>query len=289
MRLSGERYEKGEKNLEIGIIGGTGGIGKWFAEFFREQGCKVHTAGRNTGMEWTALARRCAVVVVSVPISATGDTIRRVGAHMGKEKLLMDLTSLKSEPVRAMLESSKAEVIGLHPLFGPDASSLRGQNIVICPARGRKWLGWIKEILRKNGARLQELTPAEHDRMMAYVQGLPHLSTILMGAALREGGIDPGELAKYSTPVFRSRMVMVDKVFTTNPRLYAEILALNPETRRILARCEKALMELKTRIEKRDADSLRNWLTEKGNFGESPAMKPDPTKPRRRSPARGPK
>ena len=39
--------------------------------------------------------------------------------------LIMDLTSLKKEPVEAMLKYSEAEVIGIHPLFGPRERSLR--------------------------------------------------------------------------------------------------------------------------------------------------------------------
>jgi len=248
------------KDLEIGIIGGTGGIGGWFADFFRKEGYPVHTSGRNTGMEFAALAERCLVVIVSVPIGVTCDTIRQVGPHMKKEALLMDLTSLKAEPVRVMLESSKSEIIGLHPLFGPDIPSLEGQNIIICPVRGEKWLSWVKEILEKSGAELQELTPAKHDQLMAYVQGLTHISTILVGAVLRGVGIEAKELEKYSTPVFRARMAMVDKVFKKNPRLYAEIVALNSENRRILDLCEDVLVEMKSRIEKGGPESLREWL-----------------------------
>lgn len=263
--LSGKGPLPVGKNPEIGIIGGTGGIGKWFADFFQKQGYAVHVAGRNTGLQWEILARQCTVVLISVPISATCETIRQVGKHLGKEKALMDLTSLKAEPVKTMMESSRAEVVGLHPLFGPDAPSLEGQNIVVCPARGEKWLSWIREILGKNGARLQEVTPEKHDKMMAYVQGLPHLTTILMGALIREGGTDLDELEKYSTPVFRARMAMVDKVFRINPRLYAEILAWNPETMAILTRGEKVLTELKTRIGRKDPESLKEWLAGKGN------------------------
>jgi prephenate dehydrogenase len=247
-------------DLEIGIIGGTGGIGKWFADFFRTEGYPVHISGRNTGMESPVLARRCAVVIVSVPIGATCDTIRRVGPHMKKEALLMDLTSLKTEPVRVMLESSKSEVIGLHPLFGPDVPSLAGQNIIICPGRGKKWHPWIKEILQKRGAALQESTPEKHDRMMAYVQGLTHISTILMGAVLREAGMDGKEWEKYSTPVFRARMAMVEKVFKINPRLYAEIVALNPENKKILRQCEELLAEIQARVGREGAKGLREWL-----------------------------
>ena len=60
---------------------------------------------------------------------------------------------------------------------------------------------------------------------------------------------------------------MADKVFLKNPRLYSEVLALNPETKKILSRCEKELKDLKVRIQKADVESLMNWLVGEGTTG----------------------
>ena len=83
---------------------------------------------------------------MAVPISATADIIKRVGPLLTKDQLLMDLTSLKREPVKLMLANSNAQVIGCHPLFGPQLKDVSGQNVVLCPARGKKWLGWLKGV-----------------------------------------------------------------------------------------------------------------------------------------------
>ena len=136
------------------------------------------------------LAESCRVVIVAVPIAATLDVIRTVGPHLPEDALLMDLTSLKEEPVRVMVEATAAEVVGCHPLFGPDCPSLAGQNIVLCPGRGERWLNRMEGLFAKGGARVTVTTPAEHDRMMALVQGLTHLDTILMGLTLRDSGVE---------------------------------------------------------------------------------------------------
>ncbi|MFA6413215.1 MAG: prephenate dehydrogenase/arogenate dehydrogenase family protein, partial [Syntrophales bacterium] len=143
----------------VGIIGGTGGMGKWFASFFQQEGYSVIISGRKTGPDPRQMAKDCPVVIVSVPIEATDTVIRAVGPCMPRESVLMDLTSLKEGPVRAMLEVAVSEVIGLHPLFGPRVASLDGQNIAVCPARGERWLAWLKDIMEKNGAHLVETTP----------------------------------------------------------------------------------------------------------------------------------
>lgn len=215
------------EKLPIGIIGGIGGIGRWFAAFFEKEGHAVHVSGRDTGLRPAEMAGACPVVIVSVPIGVTEAVIREVGPHMKTNSLLMDLTSLKKGPVRAMLETSSSEVIGLHPLFGPGVQSLEGQNIVLCPARGDRWPPWVRDVLGKGGANLIETTPERHDEIMAVVQALNHLDTIVLGLAIRRSGIAREVLEAFSTPMFRGKLAMIDKVFS-HPELHTEIITANP-------------------------------------------------------------
>jgi prephenate dehydrogenase len=214
-------------HFPIGIIGGTGGIGRWFADFFQKEGFTVHVSGRGIGLRPAEMAGACPVVIVSVPIDVTQAVIREAGPHMKMESLLMDLTSLKAGPVQAMLEASVSEVIGLHPLFGPGVQSLEGQNIVLCPARGGRWIPWVREVLGKGGAKLIEATPERHDEVMAVVQALNHLDTIVLGLAIRRSGIAREVLEAFSTPIFRGKLAMIDKVFS-RPELHTEIITANP-------------------------------------------------------------
>jgi len=240
----------------IGIVGGTGGIGKWFATFFAGEGYPVHVTGRSMGMPLPELADRCRVVIVSVPIAATIDAIRRVGPHLPEESLLMDFTSLKEEPVREMLKATAAEVVGCHPLFGPDCPSLAGENVILCPGRGERWLKRMEGLFTKGGARVTVTTPAEHDRMMSLVQGLTHLETILMGLTLRDAGVEASALDTFSTPVFRTRQAIVGKVFGARPELYAGLIAGNGNMPKILEIYEKNLSALKSLILAGDAAGI---------------------------------
>ena len=244
------------ENFEIGIIGGTGGIGRWFADFFKKEGHAVHISGRETGMDIPTMAGECDVVIVSVPIGVTCEVIEQVGPHMREESLLMDFTSLKEEPVKSMLEHSASEVIGVHPLFGPDVDTLAGLNVAFCPVRTEKWGGWLKNILERNGARIVETTPEKHDKMMAIVQGLNHLNTITLGMVLSEIGADLSELKKFTTPIFSTKIGVLKKIFGNNPRLYAEIITSNPDIDKILNIYGKVLSELKGLIDKKDSQGL---------------------------------
>jgi prephenate dehydrogenase len=251
------------KDISIGIIGGTGGMGRIFADLFRQEGYIVQVSGRKRGSDITTMAEQCEVIIVSVPIGITVEIIEQLGPLMKKDALLMDLTSLKTAPIKAMLQSSPAEVIGLHPLFGPGVASISGHTICICPARGERWIEWVRSIFTKHGAALIETTPERHDELMALVQVLNHLNSITMGMMLKQWGIDLAELVTFATPIFNTKLAIIKEIFTNNPRLYAEIITLNPHIQKILDLYGKTLSDIKSLINKKDTEALTKLIKER--------------------------
>lgn len=251
------------KNVEIGIIGGTRGMGRWFASFLKKEGYTVHVSGRERGMAMAEMAEICPVIIVSVPIGITCQVIKKIGPLMKRGGLLMDLTSLKEAPVQAMLESTTAEVIGLHPLFGPLVRSMSGQNIALCSARTRKWHQWVRNILEKGGAHIIETTPEHHDEMMSLVQGLTHLNTIIMGLVLRDMKVEKKELDAFSTPVFRTKVALIEKIFDDNPALYGEIIGENPNMGKITESYQKNLQELHDILARKNKKALVDLISKK--------------------------
>jgi prephenate dehydrogenase len=255
------------EEVHIGIIGGTGGMGGVFAGLFREEGYTVHVAGRHKGLDIPQMAEQCQVVIISVPIDITVEIIDQVGPRMQKGALLMDLTSLKTEPVKAMLQSSPAEVIGLHPLFGPGVDAIAGHTIVLCPARTEGWLHWLRDILTKHEATIIETTPERHDELMALVQALNHLNSITMGMVLGEWGGDLADVQRFSTPMFNTKLDIIREIFTKNPRLYAEIITMNPHIDKILDRYGRTVSDVATLIKAGDAGALVELMEKKSLWG----------------------
>lgn len=253
--------------MEIGIIGGKGDMGRWFVRFFEGQGYSVHVADKGEGMSLDEMGKRCPVVLVSVPVSVTRSVIEQIGPVMGTDALLMDITSLKVEPVEAMLRFAQCDVIGTHPLFGPEVPSLDGYSFVICPARpGKgKWLSWLRTLLKENGARLVETSPEEHDRFMSIIQGLNHFNTMTFGLVMNAMGTDIEALKPFMTPIFEEKTRIIKEVFSHNARMYAEILTGNPYLPAILEQYESTMRELKHLIETKNAPTLQKWLQEAGN------------------------
>ena len=245
------------KKVTASIIGGTNGMGRWLAGFLEASGHKVHVTGRKTEMTAARAAQISDVVVVAVPIAATAGVISGIGPLLKKGQLLMDLTSLKKEPLELMLAHCAADVVGCHPLFGPVVSEPAGHVIVLCRGRGESWFNWVKDIFKSAGYDVLERTPDEHDRIMSVVQALNHLNTIALGMAVAQSGIPPEEINLFATPAFRAKMDMVRKVLTESPELYADIIDGSPHLEHMLDIYEKVIRDIRAATKKGGACGLR--------------------------------
>ena len=255
-----------KNKVTVGIIGGTGPMGQCFKRFFQKNGCKVVIASRKTKLKPEECASKCDVVVITVPIDSTLAVIKKIAPHVRKDALLMDLTSLKKEPVKAMLKHSKSEVIGTHPVFGPSVKSIKDQTMILCPARGRKWLPWLKKMLNKNGAKIKISTPSKHDRMMSVIQGIMHFGSISICHALKELGVDIMNSQKYSSPIYKLRMDMVGRILNHDPKLYADIEIQNPETTKALKAYLKNANQLYKIIKKKDTKKFIRYFKEAADY-----------------------
>ncbi len=254
------------KNITVGIIGGKGRMGDWFKTRFEDFGLKVLVADRGTPLSARDLCERCQVVIVSVPITVTEEVIAEAGPHMPKENLLMDFTSNKTEAVEAMLRYSRSEVVGAHPLFGPREDSIKGRRIVLCPGRGEKWLNRMKALFTEMGAMVKVIPPERHDRLMAAVQGLTHLSTLALALAIQDSHLDPEELDTFSTSSFRHLKPQIERTLRQDADLIAPILTLNPKVLEAVEAWEARVSSLKRMVARRDPQGCAELIRQARDY-----------------------
>ncbi|MEG3056701.1 MAG: prephenate dehydrogenase/arogenate dehydrogenase family protein [Methanoculleus sp.] len=245
-----------------GIIGGTGQMGRFFAEVFEGAGLEVIVSGRETALTNRDVAEMADLVMVSVPIRATVGVILEIAPLLTRDQIFCDLTSLKVEPVRAML-ASRAEVIGLHPMFGPGAVSLRGQTIVAVPARcAPTTLERLLSIFRDQGAAITLTTAEDHDRMMAVIQGLTHFGALAKAEAIRRTGTDVDETLSFTSPIYRIEMGLAGRLLAQDAGLYGDMLLMNPAVPEMLATFAEAVRTLREIVESGDSDRFRVFFAE---------------------------
>lgn len=240
--------------MKILIIGGTGETGRWFAEFYKKHGFDVVIWGINKRKDIAeelcvefaddleAGIKNSDIVMISVPINITEQTISEIAPKMPPGSLLMDITSVKTIPVDTMRKYTpeNVEFLGTHPMFGPSIPDLRGQIVIFTPVKGRstKWFPVIKSLYEDNGAHIEIMDPVEHDRMMAVVQGLTHFAFISIGSVFMELEFDVMNSRRFMSPMYDILLDLVGRILAQNPYLYA-MIQMNPE----VAKVHKAYIE----------------------------------------------
>ncbi len=251
--------------MKILIIGGTGETGRWFVKFYKKHGFEVVIWGINKrkdiakemGVQFAddldGEIKTSHIVMISVPINITEKLIKDIAPKMTAGSLLMDITSIKTGPMDAMLKYAPpdAEVMGTHPMFGPSIPDIRGQIVIFTPAEGRcaRWFPVIRSLYEDNGAHIEIMDPVQHDRMMAVVQGLTHFAYISIGAVFRELEFDVANSRRFMSPMYDIMLDLVGRILAQNPYLYA-MIQMNPE----VAKVHRAYIEQCDRM----AEMVRN-------------------------------
>jgi chorismate mutase/prephenate dehydrogenase len=251
---------------DVAVIGGAGQMGTVMARMFRELGHRVVIADLTTDARPQDAAARADVVLISVPIQTTLDVIAELAPHVRPDALLMDITSVKQAPMAAMLQHSRASVVGTHPMFGPGVHTLQGQRVVVCPGRGDAWCSWLEQNLEARGLVITRASAEEHDRAMALVQVLTHFQTQVLGWALARCGVPLEQSRRFTSPAYLMELYVAARHFAQDPKLYGPIEMLNPDTKLVTAAFRQAAEDLSEILERRDQDSFNAMFVQVRDF-----------------------
>lgn len=255
-----------DEGRTVGIIGGTGRMGDLFRRIFENSGCSVEVIGRAPVSDYQELARRCGCMLVTVPISVTEEVIRSLALVLENDQLIADLTSIKQRPVAAMLESA-AQVIGLHPLFGPNMATIQHQKLIMTPARAApETQTWLQGIFEEAGMQVHLTTPKEHDRAMAVTQGVIHLQSIAMAQTLRSMNCAPEELLPFATPNAHATFAFMARTLSQDSSLYGGILLDNPLVEEAISAYFAAVEEIRKVIMQHDPKEFMQIFEKNATF-----------------------
>ncbi|MGR3808591.1 bifunctional chorismate mutase/prephenate dehydrogenase [Pasteurella testudinis] len=260
-RIMRESYQNEHKNgfktvnpeiKKIVIVGGKGKLGSLFGRYFRLSGYQVENLGRAEWQQADQILHDADVVIVTVPIRNTLETIERLAPYLNENMLLLDFTSVKRQPVEKMLEVHKGAVLGLHPMFGPDIASFAKQVIVRCDGRYPERYQWILQQMQIWGATLYAIDAAEHDKNMTYIQALRHFATFANGLHLSRQPVELSQLLALSSPIYRLELAMIGRLFAQDGELYADIILDKAENLAVIESLKQSYEEALRFFEQHD-------------------------------------
>lgn len=215
------------------VVGGNGALGKVFVKLFDSTGYQVTIVEKNDWDDIESTVSNADLVVIAVPINQTVEIIKQL-PPLPDTCILADVTSIKEKPLDAMLNKHKGPVVGLHPMFGPDAPGMIRQVVVVCHGREQSAYTPLLEQMKLWGATLYESSAHNHDRAMSIIQVMRHFSSFVYGLHLHAEDPDLKELIAFSSPIYRLELAMVGRLFAQAPELYADIIFQDPSNIKLL-------------------------------------------------------
>lgn len=272
----------------ITIIGGTSGFGEWSAKFLWEHfGDLISLTITGTNKEKSERVSRelwCAysldniaavgdadITIFSAPIALTSKIIAEVCPHLKQWSVVLDVTSIKKAPSKAMKAFSDPSIliIPTHPMFGPYVSTLAWQIFVLTAEEKTKtdsrYIA-VKDFLEHKAAKVIETSAEEHDRMMAVVQGLTHFNMFVFWETVKTLGLDICRSFDFVSPIYKIMISSVARYIDQNPKLYSDIQIYNDEILDVHHKFMEASEKYHQIIEQKDETGFINAVAENKIF-----------------------
>ncbi len=213
-------------------------MGQWFARLFANEGMQVAISDTRfkelregkiiLAGELMTNARaisRADVVLISVPIDSFEETVEEMSHHVQTGQIVIDISSIKVRPVELMHKYiSEGLVLGVHPMFGPGAVDLGNKNFILTPTNDKEksLAKCVETQLNKKGARVSQMTPHEHDELMAIILGLPSFIAIISADTLL--CLNKMQKTKnISGSTYKLLLMLTESVVTQDADLYASL------------------------------------------------------------------
>ncbi|MFT4326716.1 MAG: prephenate dehydrogenase/arogenate dehydrogenase family protein [Candidatus Woesearchaeota archaeon] len=234
----------------LGIIG-FGQMGRFIASKLKQDFFLFFFDTNNTipeinGITKTTLEKTasCDIVLICVPIRKLEETLHLIKKWVKPGALICDICSVKEKPAEWMMNilPKDVELIGLHPLFGPQSAalSMSGKKIVFCPLRTTKE-NEIKKFLEKKELQVIITNPKEHDVSMAKTAVLSQF----IGRALVEMDINPKEIDE---PSFELLLQLKNMLKEDSEELFIDIQTKNEFAKENREKLMKELTKLQKRL-----------------------------------------
>ncbi len=211
------------------------------------------------------------LIILCVPVGAMENAIEAAGAHLKAGAILSDVGSVKASVVSALARhiSPKVHLIPAHPVAGteqsgPDAgfaTLFLDRWCILTPPEGAdaKAVERLTQFWEAAGARVQTMTPAHHDLVLAITSHVPHLIAYnIVGTAADLEEVTQSEVIKFSAGGFRD----FTRIAASDPTMWRDVFLNNKEAvLEMLGRFTEDLTALQRMIRNGDGQGLFDLFT----------------------------
>ena len=197
------------------------------------------------------------VILLAIPVDAALDLIDDLLDQINDNALLIDVGSTKSMICeKVAFHPKRNQFLATHPIAGTEFSGptaafdslFIGKSQILCETNKTRpdlleWaISWFKNI----NMRLREMDPKEHDKHIAYVSHLSHISSFMLGKTVMEKEKDEKTIFDMAGSGFESTV----RLAKSSPDMWTPIFKQNQENiLEVLQDKTKLLPEVKKYLE----------------------------------------
>jgi prephenate dehydrogenase len=213
-----------------------------------------------------ALAARGAdLVMLATPVMTFPETLAAMVPHLPEDAVVTDVGSVKEWVVHELepLIGPRMALVGVHPVAGKETVGAAAaeedlfvnRRVIVTPS-GRSTpdaVAKVEALWRATGARVERMTPAAHDAILARASHLPQLVASALAASLEHEQIDGKRAIEYGAGGLRD----TTRLAASSAEMWRDICLTNRAA--ILAALKLfrgTFEEFEDAVERADADQL---------------------------------
>jgi len=207
------------------------------------------------------------LIVFATPIRHTANIIRNLSEHIVWDKLVIDITGLKTKSIKEMTQLNVSEIISIHPMFKHNIDDFRGKKITKTTIQS--WAKWreLESILEEKWCNISEISAQEHDNKMAVIQALPHITNMIFMETLKQLDIHPDDLAQFSTPIYQAQSQIGGRFLSQSAALFADMQIHNTEFQdKILPELVASMQTMHQVVSQWDSQKFERLFQDLWNF-----------------------
>ncbi len=219
---------------------------------------------RGATRDFEELVRQADCLIFGLYPTTLLDWVQEYGALIKPGAFITDVSGVKRgvvEPVQAAVP--QAEFIASHPMAGRETSGIAHSaevnfapaNFIITPTDRNtpEGIAWCRALAETLGfARITQLTPAEHDRMLGHASQLSHAIAVCLMCAS-----DNTERACYTGDSFRD----LTRIARINDKMWAELFLWNKDN--LISEIDmftEALLNMREKLVQDDREGLEEMF-----------------------------
>jgi cyclohexadieny/prephenate dehydrogenase len=211
------------------------------------------------------------LVIICTPVGVCGEVAKQIAPHLKPGAIISDVGSVKGAVVAQVAPHLPAQVhfVPAHPIAGTEFSGPdAGFATLFCnrwciltpPANAdAEAVAKLDAFWTRIGAKVERMSPAHHDKVLALTSHLPHLIAYnIVGTADDFGEQTRSEVIKFSASGFRD----FTRIASSDPTMWRDIFLNNREAvLEMLGRFNEDLSALQKMIRLNDGDALFEFFT----------------------------